>query len=242
MFIPKQNSHKGDNGKILIIAGSKKYSGAAMFSLKAAIPFVDLVYFYNPDKDPYLIQAVKTNIPEVIIVDKIKENVDAYLIGPGLDKNFIDLEQLKNKKRVIDADAFKLGFYYDKLSLLTPNKHEFEELFYMEPNKENVMFAAKKFNTNILLKGETDFLTNGNEIYENIMGNAGLTKGGTGDVLAGFLTALIAKNDVFEAAKFGIDVFSKTADQLFKDKYFYYTPSEIIQLLPYMVKQMIEFK
>ena len=231
--LPKPNSHKGDNGKVLIIAGSKAYHGSALLAIKAAIPFVDLVYFYSLN-DPYLMQAVK-NIPEVIVVDYYPK-VDSALLGPGLADREVNIP---NCKLVVDADGLKKVDKFNKSMLLTPHQKEFRDLFNIEPTKENVLRMAKKHNTNILLKGPVDYLSDGSTVFENAFGNAGLTKGGTGDALAGFLTALIAKNNIFEAAKVGVEVFCKAADKLFEEKGFYYTPSDIINILPNTLKEVM---
>ncbi len=246
MFIPKQNSHKGENGKILVIAGSKRYHGSAILAIKAAIPFVDIVYYYPPQLDPFLINAVK-NIPEVIVIYDYKEilsDVDAILIGPGIANIKIPLERFRNKKRVIDGDGLKQisRNVVDKKAVLTPHAKEFERTFIAKPTKENVMEMARYYNTNILLKGFIDYLSDGKRVVENIMGNAGLTKGGTGDALAGFTTAIIAKNDVFEGTFFAVEVFCKVGDELFNEKGYYYTPSEVINRLPYMVKKEMEMR
>ena len=243
LYIPKRDTHKGDNGRILIIAGSKKYHGSALLAIRAAIPFVDLIYFYLPDGDAYLLQSVKM-IPETIVLRTYKEilrlisggKIDSVLIGSGLDKsiNRIDLSDFVGIKRIIDADELKRvnKENLDKNSLLTPHRGEFERVFGLEPTKENVKKIAKEYNTNILLKGPTDYLSDGKRTVENKLGNPGMTKGGTGDALAGFITALSANNDLFLSAKIGVKLFCKAGDELFKKKKYYYTPSEIVGRLP----------
>ena len=93
LYVPPKDSHKGRNGKLLIIGGSKQYHGAPVFSLLAARRFIDLLYFYPAEKDPYLINAVKT-IPEAMVdfnLNRIPE-MDFVLFGIGLEKAKFDLK------------------------------------------------------------------------------------------------------------------------------------------------------
>ena len=250
LYKPKSKTHKGDNGRILIIAGSSDYHGSALLSIKAAIPFVDIVYYYLPDGDKYLMQAVK-QIPEVIVVrtyDKVldlirNKKIDAVLIGPGLSASVenVKLSDFKGIKRIFDADAFKFIDLnkLDNLCLLTPHKEEFRMLFSIEPTENNVFDMARKYKTNILVKGYVDFISNGKTIVKNKFGNAGMTKGGTGDALAGFITTLASKNDLFLSAQMGVKLFCKAGDLLYKKKKYYYTPSEIIGILPEVMARFI---
>ncbi|MBI5051203.1 hypothetical protein HZC08_00425 [Candidatus Micrarchaeota archaeon] len=110
LYVPAKSSHKGQNGKLLIIGGSTKYHGAPVFSILAARRFVDLVYFYPGEPDPCLIRAVKS-IPEVIVVKDLAliNSVDCVLFGVGFgEAKFNIKELLKAKRLVVDGDGFKL--------------------------------------------------------------------------------------------------------------------------------------
>ncbi|MDO8554416.1 MAG: NAD(P)H-hydrate dehydratase [Candidatus Micrarchaeota archaeon] len=204
LYIPKSSTHKGQNGKLMIIGGSKAYHGAPIFSILAARRFVDLLYFHPAEYDEFLVNAVK-NIPEVIVeydMYKIKES-DCVLFGIGINEVHIDEEYiLKNsKKLVIDGDGLKrIKNNIPIGSLLTPHETEFKMLFELEGTKENVKKMAKKYKCVILKKGIPDIISDGINITINNVHNQGMTKGGTGDVLAGLVAALACKNDIYTSA------------------------------------------
>lgn len=201
---PKKDSHKGQNGKLLIIGGSARYSGSPIFEILAARRFVDLLYFYPGESDPFLIQAVKT-IPEAIVVYGLEEigKMDCVLFGSGMGDAEFDTSCLDDAKKVVlDADGFK---YVEKERLgpgfiLTPHTLEFERYFGFEANEKSAAEMARKHRCVILKKGVPDIISDGKRTYKNNMHNQGMTKGGTGDTLAGLVAALACTNPNFEAA------------------------------------------
>lgn len=225
LFVPRKDSHKGENGKLLIIGGSKRYQGAPMFSILAARRFVDLAYFYPGEKDPHLINAVKT-IPECMVVHDLVlvEKTDCVLFGIGLaDAKFNQLDTLaKAKKLVIDGDGLKriAKTKIPRGAILTPHEGEFRLLFGIEGNAANVKRMAAKHRCVILKKGPVDIISDGRRIVRNRVHNQGMTKGGTGDVLAGLVAALACKNDNFTAALAGARINGNAGDML-KKKYGY---------------------
>ncbi|MEM4335645.1 MAG: NAD(P)H-hydrate dehydratase [Candidatus Anstonellales archaeon] len=247
MFIPEKNSHKGENGKLLIIAGSKQYHGSAVLAIQAAKRFVDLVYFYPGENDCYLINAVK-NIPEVIVVYdlKILEKCDAVLFGPGLGDAKVDGKEIfeKAKKIIVDGDGFRKirKEMLNEKFLLTPHEGEFEYFFGEKGRKENVKGMAKKYGCVILKKGPVDFVSDGKKVYEIKGGNAGLTKGGTGDVLAGFVSALATKNSLLESALIGAKVLKKAGELAFKKYGYWYSAGDVIEYLPEGLKTFTNIK
>jgi NAD(P)H-hydrate epimerase len=199
---PDKGSHKGENGKLLIVGGSKEYHGAPMLSILAARRFVDLVYFCPGEEDSFLISAVKT-IPEVIVVDGLKkiDEVDCVLSGVGLGKAKFSARLFEAKKLVVDGDGLKrIKDRIPKGAIITPHEGEFRMLFGVEGNKKNVKEMAKEHECIILKKGPVDIISDGNNLVTNDVHNPGMTKGGTGDVLAGLVAALACKNDSFDAA------------------------------------------
>ncbi len=201
---PQSRSHKGQNGKLLIIGGSSKYSGSPVFEILAARRFVDLVYFYPGETDPFLVQAVK-NIPEAITVYELGkvEDADCVLFGSGMGDAEFDTRALdRAKKVVVDADGFK--FINPKMLgprfILTPHRLEFERFFGTDATQKNAAAMAKKHECTILLKGVPDVITNGKRTFLNNTHNPGMKKGGTGDTLAGLTAALACTNGNFEAA------------------------------------------
>jgi len=205
LFSPEKDSHKGQNGKLLIIGGSRGYHGAPMFSILAARRFIDLLYFYPGEDDPHLISAAKT-IPEAMVVYDLARlrEVDCVLFGIGLGDAKFDTGALSGAKRlVIDGDGLKdikEDNWIPPGSILTPHEGEFRMFFGMEGIPSNVKEMAKKNECVILKKGPVDIISDGKRVETNTIHNQGMTHGGTGDVLAGLVAALYCKNDAFTAA------------------------------------------
>lgn len=242
----KPNSHKGENGKLLIIGGSEKYHGAPMLSAKIASKIVDLVYFASVSENNALLQKMESELCEFISVPSAEimsmaEKADVILIGPGLDGTeklgqFVNLllRQFPQKKFVLDADAFK---YLEKNLLsekvvLTPHKNEFEALFECEANAENVRKMADKYDCIIVLKGKEDFVASKKDFKINQTGNAGMTKGGTGDVLAGLIAGFACKNDLFLSACVGVFANGAAGDFLQNKVGDYFNASDLIEAIP----------
>lgn len=237
LYKPRKNSHKGQNGQLLVIGGSKKYHGAPMFSILAARRFIDLIYFYPGEEDINLIRAIKT-IPEVIVVNNLDllEKVDCILFGIGFGKSRFNVKKLlKIRKLVVDGDGFKL--IKDKLEIfaknnvdliITPHEREFQFLFSSKGTVENVVKYAKKFSITILKKDPRgDIVSNGRETYINKIHNPGMTKGGTGDVLAGLTAALFCKNSAFLSAKAAANICGKAGNSLKRRFGFNFSASDL---------------
>ncbi|MCX8190299.1 MAG: NAD(P)H-hydrate dehydratase [Candidatus Diapherotrites archaeon] len=209
----QMTSKKGDNGIILIIAGSKKYHGAAVYSGLAASMFSDLVFLLSEKEN---IPIMKKTSPELIVGEINKKNIkdfckraDVVLVGPGLSDskknrkllNFLFVNQI-SKKFVVDAGGFNVvkKKHLSRNFLLTPHRGEFNRFFGCEATPRNALITAKQHKCNILLKGPVDYISDGNAIYCNFTGNALMTAGGTGDVLAGVCAAFAAKNHLLDSA------------------------------------------
>jgi NAD(P)H-hydrate epimerase len=241
LYTPPKDSHKGQNGKLLIIGGSRDYQGAPMFSILAARRFVDLVYFYPGENDPSLINAVKT-IPEAMVVydfDNL-EKMDCVLFGIGLSKAPFDKLELivkNSKKLVIDGDGLKCvaGGSIPQGSILTPHEGEFRMLFGVEGSEKNVIAMAKKHKCVILKKGPIDIIADGRtqntKLETNRIHNPGMTKGGTGDVLSGLLAALACKNDSFAAAVAAAKINGKAGNLLMKKYRYNFCASDLAEAL-----------
>jgi NAD(P)H-hydrate epimerase len=205
LWFPAPKSHKGQNGKLLIIGGSRKYHGAPVFSILAARRFVDLLYFYPGENDPQLIKAVK-RIPEAMVVYDLKRlsEMDCVLFGIGLADAKFDVRPLlkKAKKLVIDGDGLmRVKGRIPAGAILTPHENEFKLLFGKPGTMANVAAMARKYEVTILKKDPNgDIISNGRTTLINRVHNAGMTKGGTGDVLAGLCAALFCKNDALASA------------------------------------------
>lgn len=176
-------------------------------------------------------------------LDAYVEKSDAVLLGPGLmrwhketDKrpgNGEELDQagtetkmltkyllhkFPHKKWVIDGGSLQVmeAGWIPKGAVLTPNKKEFELLFGESAGPEAAERKAREYKCVIVYKAQAATATDGETTYEITGGNAGLTKGGTGDCLAGVIVGLLAKNPPLLAAAAGTYLVKKTAEVLYE--------------------------
>jgi len=242
LYVPPKLSHKGQNGKLLVIGGSRRYHGAPIFSLLAARRFVDLLYFYPGEQDPYLINSIK-RIPDVIVVDELKHTaeMDCVLFGIGLGEAKFDIDFVLEYARSVVADGEGLKLIKGRIpkgSILTPHEGEFRMLFGMEGNRKNVEKMAAEHSCVILKKDPAaDIISNGKKTVLNKVHNQGMTKGGTGDVLAGLIAALACKNDIFTATVAGAYLNGYTGNVLTKKFGYNFCASDLAdELAPVMRK------
>ena len=206
LYLPKPaaGSHKGQNGVVLIIGGGRTYHGAPVLAALGAVRFCDLGYFSSTQENNALLKKMKSSTPNVICASGAAAanafaHADCILIGNGMDADSktkrMTAHVLKSKKKcVIDAAALRvlpLSLLH-KNCILTPHIGEFRAAFGKEASATNVKFAAKKYGCTILLKGKKDFAASPSASVFITGGNAGMTKGGTGDVLAGLCAALFS--------------------------------------------------
>lgn len=233
-----RTTHKGIQGHALLIGGSYGKIGSITLSAKAAIKTgCGLVTAFIPKCGYDIVQIA---IPEVMVVtDKKKKFVsniefdlvpNAIGIGPGLGQDIATQkalhEFLKHNKiaLVIDADALNiLSNNKDWLTLLpaktiiTPHVKEFERLVgKWNSNEEKIQKAinfSKQHQLIIILKGAPTLIIYGKNIYENSTGNAALATAGSGDVLTGMITSLLAQSyEPLDATIIGVYLHGLTAD------------------------------
>lgn len=253
LSIPSENSHKGENGKILIIGGSKRFHGSPIFAAKIASKIVDLVYFCSTPENNSLVREMKKELPDFITVERDEvinwiSKVDAVLVGPGMEvteetRILVNtlLKQFPKQKFILDADALRVvdKSLLNKSCVVTPHTKEFEALFGVSPSPKKVLEMAKKYNCVVVLKGQKDYVSDGFKLKVNETGNQGMTKGGMGDVLAGLITALAAKNNLFLAASAGVFINGLAGDSLKEKVSCYYNTSDLISEIPYVLKKLL---
>jgi len=203
-------AHKGDYGKILLVAGSKGKMGAAILASKAAFRTGSgLVTCLIPEKER---SALAAAVPEAMCVFGKEQEFSAYDaigIGPGLGmdqgellKNMLSATQ---KPVVLDADALNclakdpsMWALIPKGSILTPHLKEFDRLFGPSENQLERMAKAKacclKYTLNIVLKGANSLcsLADGRQVF-NSTGSKYMATAGMGDALTGMLTSFLGQ-------------------------------------------------
>lgn len=239
IHIPSPDSHKGQNGKLLIIGGSELFHAASKWSLDIASKIVDMIFYSSVPENNELIQTAKQNFWNGIVIhrkdiDKYIKEADCILIGPGMDRS-TETEKVTNdlikkypeKKWVIDAGALQMinPNLLNENHIITPHQKEFDGL-------KKKGFEKEKFSGVILLKGKQDTVSQKEKVIKVSGGNAGMTKGGTGDVLAGLVAAIYCKNEAFDSAAVSSEVCKKAGDQLFKKVGPYFNASDLVEEIP----------
>ena len=266
--LPKrpEDANKGSFGRTFLVAGSKKYPGAALLSAKAASTIGSgLTMMASPQE---VFNQITPVTPEVIHVDftlksileeSLKSNV--MVVGPGLtiEKDIIDLVESiissVNVPIVLDADginafAERKDFLQKAKNhiILTPHQKEFARFLGISvdellKNKVNIVQdVAGELGCTIVLKGPATIIASkSREIYVSPFANAALAKGGTGDVLAGFIGGLIAQGlNPKIAACTAVYLHGKTAELVAQDKtVFSLLPQDLISHLPLALKLYI---
>jgi len=242
LYRPAPDTHKGDNGRLLIIAGSEKYHGSLVLSAVTAAKIVDFVYVHTTKDNFSIIKNMRETLAEFIYINEkdLKETIvesDAILMGPGLalnrrSKKIVNyiLKNFPDKKIILDAGALRLADVelLSKNCAITPHRGEFEAMFGLAPAPENAQKISLKYPMAIILKGPADYVCQHGVCVFNTTHNQGMTKGGTGDVLAGLLAALTAKNDIWTAVQAAIYTNGLAGNNLRKKWGFTYSAGDLI--------------
>ena len=232
------HTHKGLQGHAVIIAGSYGKIGAAVLASGSCLKSgCGLVTTFIP-KCGY--QILQMSIPEVMVITDENSNFitnvnlplspQAIGIGPGIGKELatqkalFEFLRIKKSPLVLDADALNIlaenKSWLELLSentILTPHPKELERLI-GNWNSESEKFQkavafSEKYKVIIVMKGAPTFIINKNEIHQNTTGNAALATAGSGDVLTGIITGVLAqKYEPVQAAQLGVFLHGLTAD------------------------------
>ncbi len=254
---PKKDSHKGDNGKLLIVGGGP-YIGAPVLAGKAAYRSgADLVLLAVPSSISDTVAGFSANFivhpmsgknlkpRHIDDILELSHECDSMIIGPGLGtrkktlKAVEDIIDQVEKPLLIDADALKVckrGLEYNASTVLPPHRGEFKMLTSNERSKslkENADQFALENEVTLLVKGEEDYITQGYENKWNDFGNQAMTVGGTGDTLSGIIGALMSKGlEPFKAARVGAYIMGSAGDEAFKEYSWGLLPENIIEYIP----------
>lgn len=267
LYFPAANSHKGQNGRVLIIGGSSLFHAASIWAAEIASHFVDIVHYSSTKENEEIYLSLKKKfyngiiVPQKELMHYVAED-DAILVGPGMMREGEEgsytynltkslIYKFPEKKFVFDAGSLQIMekewlLQLKQPAIITSHQIEFATCFnisinqYKQEEKEEIVKkTAKKYNCVILLKAIVDIISDGEDIFVVEGGNPGLTKGGTGDMLAGLAVSFYAKNDPLISAVSSSILLKKTADEIFKDKGYWYNIDDIINVLPTVLKKDI---
>lgn len=218
------DAHKGDFGKILLLCGSRGYTGAAALAAMGALRTgAGLVYLAVPECI-YEIEAIKLNeaivqpLPDkngmysVEAADNVRAMLngkDAVLIGPGIGQSEGTATIVKTVLEtfhgpvVLDADGINVMCQHKDIlrertspTILTPHAGEFSRFTgeLIDDRFDSAIKLAADLGCIVLLKGHRTIITDGKHTYCNSTGNPGMATGGSGDVLAGIIVSLLGQH------------------------------------------------
>lgn len=217
----ERDSHKGDYGKLLIVAGSEGYTGAPVFAAEGALRSgAGLVYLGVP-RDVYPMVATRCSSampfplpdnPEQLV--ERARSCDVVLAGPGLGRSsqaqqlvFRLIEEIEGPL-VLDADGLNaLEGQAQRLrtrtglTVLTPHDGEFARLagcsLPLNDRVEQAAELAQDTGCVVVLKGhETLTVDPQGRVWRNTTGSPGMAKGGSGDILAGMIASLLGQKQL----------------------------------------------
>ena len=269
----KPSSHKGDNGRVLIVGGGPFFGAPALAALASLHAGADWVTIAAPKSVSSIISSLSPNLivqplsSEILVekdvptVSNLIKKHDVVVIGMGLGAEEetkraarLIIEDEANKKVVVDADGF-YGLHLpleveDKLVIVTPHAGEFSKMLRGEGRsakvhpedliEERIKFVKEFSLANkvvTLMKGPTDIVSDGVRVKINKKGNAGMTVGGTGDVLAGVTGAFFAiVDDPFKAATAAAFVNGTAGDIAFENKGYGLLATDVMENIPRVMK------
>ena len=241
----KRTAHKGDSGKALLCVGSPQYVGAALLSARACLAAgCGILYIACPDVVREALWQLPEAIGIPVGEDWDQNSCQAAIralegkqavglgcgVGNGDVSSLIEAALVSKLPLVLDADGLNcLSRHAELFSLLhgkvvlTPHPGEMSRLTGLAPQQildDPVGVAvqhARRWGCTVLLKGAATVVSDGRRTRIVAEGNAGLGKGGSGDVLTGIVTGLLAQGvEPFTAACLGSYLLGTSADKAFE--------------------------
>ncbi|MBE0516115.1 MAG: NAD(P)H-hydrate dehydratase [Methanophagales archaeon] len=295
-MVVKRNarSHKGDNGRVLIVGGGPFFGAPTLAALAALRAGADWVTIAAPRSVSAIISSLSPNLivhplssdilveKDVPVVSNLIKQHDVVVLGMGLGADAetkraarLIIEDEASKRVVVDADGF-YGLHLpiqtlrkfdqqtfrksliknaahasleEKLAIITPHAGEFAKMEVggegvtvppedrMEERIDFVSEFSRLNNVVTLMKGPTDIISDGTRVKLNRTGNAGMTVGGTGDVLAGITGAFFAiTSDPFKAATAAAFVNGTAGDLAFEEKGYGLLATDVVENIPTVIK------
>jgi hydroxyethylthiazole kinase-like uncharacterized protein yjeF len=265
LFVPREKEgYKGDYGRVLVIAGSRGYSGAAFLTTQSAVRSgAGLVTLCVPKElqdimSVKLTEAMTINYEETEKINNTVTKSDVIALGPGMTNsrltyNILSETILKSDcPIVIDADGLnvlqgnlELLQMKNNQIILTPHYGEMARLtgLTIDEVKEDKIKIAKKFAKEheviLLLKGHRTVVTDGEYVFINTTGNSAMASGGMGDVLTGIIASFVAQGyEPLEATYLAAYLHGYCGDKLSEDM-FCVNATHLVEELPYVIKELM---
>ena len=245
--LPAADSHKGENGKLVFIGGSELFHAPTKWALDTASRFVDMLFYASVPQNNELILEAKGAFWNGIVVpqgqiEEYIEEADCVLIGPGMERvnetadmtNQL-LRKFPQKKWVVDAGALQMvdPQLLTSSMIVTPHQKELVRVAdHLEMTEEQTLQFLSEKGVTVLLKGTEDTLFSAGNVRTIEGGHPGMTKGGTGDVLAGVIAGLYATNSAEVATIVGSFVNKKAGEALASSVGPFFNASDLAQQVP----------
>lgn len=259
-----KHGHKGDYGRVLIVAGSKGFTGASYIATQGAVRSGAGLVTVCSDEEVQpilsfkLIEAMTLSFKDEEKFKEMLKKSDCIAIGPGMgnNENTFQLvrDTLENAACPIVIDADGLNVLQGKIHLLekcknkviiTPHLGEMSKLIgvSIEEIKQNrIKIAqefAKKYGCIVLLKGYNTVITDGHKTIINPTGNSAMASGGMGDALTGIIASFVAQGyDPLKATSISAFIHGYIGEKLSKEM-FCVNASHLLEELPYCIRELM---
>ena len=256
------SSHKGENGKVAVIGGSRLIHGAPVFAaLAAEASGADLLFACVPACHADVARSTSLNLQvhpfrgddlrssDVEEILELLATMDSAVIGPGIA--YADAQSMKAIRDIVaeapcalvlDAGALQtktISLLKDKTAVLTPHRAELER---MQIAVDDLAECAANARVTIVLKGPVDIIANPEgELLEISGGNAGLSVGGTGDALAGLIAGLLAQGmDQEDATRIACTIIKRAAEELYPECGYAFGTGRVIGEIPHILHALTD--
>lgn len=252
---PSEDSHKGQNGRLMVIAGGPYFGAPIMAAMAALRVGTDIVRVFTPESSANVI----SHSSPVLMISPLQgdhllpehtdallgesERFDAVLIGPGLGTNPDTVSAVRGFVKecripmVIDADGITAitDMILPDNTIVTPHSGEYLRL---NPQDLDQQSLSATINATILRKGKTDTITGRGRIRWNRTGTSAMTGAGTGDVLAGTVAGLLSKGmDPFDAACLGAFITGRAGEMAFEERSYGLIATDVIDHIPSVLRR-----
>ncbi len=261
----KNNTHKGDYGKVLLVGGSPQYGGAILMAAEACVYGGSGLVTVACDKSIHA--SIRARLPEAMLVsytnfsllEELMPEMDAILIGPGLGTSLLSKELFKfvlsrhecYQKLVIDGSALSLladekpTLLFPEKTILTPHAMEWERISRLKIANQTLEKNQKiqqKLKAIVVLKGHRSVIYSNEDPRVNSVGTPAQATGGMGDTLAGMITCFLGQfkeATLLDSISAALFLHSFIAEELGVNQYVV-LPTQISEKLPYYMKKTSE--
>ncbi len=252
------SAHKGMHGRVLVVGGGEYTGAPALTALAAYASGADIVTLAVPESIRRIVASYSPNLivrglkgdrigmQNLDEIASLAAKHDVIVAGMGVGKGNEEFQEVicelakSGGKFVLDAEGITPDVSGNVI--LTPHRGEFERAFGKKCDDiGELRRVAEKTGVTIILKGREDWISDGERVKVNRSGNAGMTVGGTGDVLAGICAALFCNDDSFHSACAAAFVNGYCGDLCYEKYGFNYTATDLVRELPAAFKRCLEF-